>query len=79
MTSDPVGNKTSLSHYLGNHTSQIKIYNATLTGSHGRSFRIRPKKLPEAHPSGEIMTTSYPACNETSLYRKPCILDSKLL
>jgi len=26
--------------YLGNHASQIKCYYETLTGSHGRSFRI---------------------------------------
>jgi len=34
--------------YLGNHASQIKSYYRTLSGSHGRSFRIRHKKSPEA-------------------------------
>jgi len=65
--------------YLGNHASPIKSYYRTLSGSHGRSFRIRHKKLPEAPPSGEIMITSYPVGNETLLSRKLCILDKKLL
>jgi len=34
--------------YLGNHASQIKSYYTTLSGSHGRSFKIRHKKSPEA-------------------------------
>jgi len=58
--------------YLKNYASQIKSYYGTLSESHGRSFRIRHEKLPEAPPSGEITMTSYPACNETSLSRKPC-------
>jgi len=33
--------------YLGNHTSQIKSYYGTLSGSHDRSFRIRHEKSPE--------------------------------
>jgi len=56
--------------YLGNHASQIKSYYGTLSGSHCRSFRIRHEKTPEATPK-----TSYPACNKTSLSRKPCITD----
>jgi len=31
--------------FLGNHASQIKSYYGTLSGSHGRSFRIRQKNL----------------------------------
>jgi len=31
-----------------------------------------------APPGGEITMTSYPACNKTSLSRKPCIADKKL-
>jgi len=65
--------------YLGNHASQIKRWYRTLSGSHGRSFRSRHEKSPEAPPSGEITMTSYPACNKTSLSRKPCIPDKKLL
>jgi len=61
--------------YLGNHASQIESWYRTLSGSHDRSFRNRHEKLPEAPPSGEITMTSYPACNETSSSRKPCILD----
>jgi len=67
------------SRYLGNHTSQIKSYYRTLSGSHGRSFRIRHKKLSEAPPSGKIMITSYPVGNETLFSRKLCIPDKKLL
>jgi len=50
--------------YLGNHASQIKSYNGTLSGNHGRSFRIRHEKLPEVPPSGKITMTSYPACTK---------------
>jgi len=52
-----------------------KSWYRTLSGSHGRSFSIRHEKSPEAPRSGEIAMTSYPACNETSLSRKPCIRD----
>jgi len=31
------------------------------------------KKMRGAPPGGEIMMTSYPACNKTSLSRKRCI------
>jgi len=65
--------------YLGNHASQIKIEYGTLSGSHGRSFRIRHEKSLEALLSGEIMMSSYPACNKTSLSRKPCMLAKTLL
>jgi len=65
--------------YLRNHASQIKSYYGTLSGSHGRFFRIRHKKLRAVPPSGEIPMTSYPVGNETSLSRKPCIPDEKLL
>jgi len=63
------------SYDLGNHASQIKSCYGTLSGSDGRSFRFRHENLPEAPPSVEITMTSYPAGNETSLSRKPCILD----
>jgi len=46
--------------YLGNHASQMKSYYGTLSGGHGRSFRIRQEKSPEAPPNGEITMTSYP-------------------
>jgi len=65
--------------YLGNHASQIKSYYVTLSGSHGRTFRIRHEKSRKAPPGGEIMMLSYSAGNKTSLYRKPCIPDKKLL
>jgi len=65
--------------YLGNHASQIQSYYGTLSGSHGRYFRIRHENSPEAPPSGEITMTSYPACNKTSLSREPCITNKKLL
>jgi len=61
--------------YLRNHASQIKSYYWSLSGNNGRSFRIHHKKSPAAPPGGEIMMTSYPAGNKTSLYRKPCIPD----
>jgi len=62
--------------YLGNHASQKKSCYRTLSGSHGRSFRIRQEKSPEAPPGGVV--TSYPVGNKTSS-RKPCIADKKLL
>jgi len=65
--------------YLGNHASQIKSYYGTLSGSHGRSFRMLNEKSSEALPSGEITMTSYPPCNKTSLSWKPCILYEKLI
>jgi len=46
--------------YLGNQASQKKSYYGTLSGCHGRSFRIRHEKLPEAPPSGEITMKLYP-------------------
>jgi len=76
MTSYPVDKKP---RYLGNHAAHIKSYNGTLSGSHGRSFRIRHKNSPEAPPGGEMTMTSYPVWNKTSLFRKPCIPDKKLL
>jgi len=42
-------------------------------------YRIRHEKSPEAPPNGEITMTSYPACNKTSLSRKPSIPYKKLL
>jgi len=45
--------------YLGNHTSQIKSYYGSLSGSHGQSFRNRHEKSPEAPPGEEITITSY--------------------
>jgi len=44
---------------------------------HGRSFRMCHEGLRAAPPGGEITMTSYPACNEISLSRKPCIPDKK--
>jgi len=65
--------------YLGNHASHTKSYYRTLSGSHGHSFRIRHKNSPEAPPGGGLTMTSYPVGNKTSLSRKPCIADKKLL
>jgi len=48
MTLYPVGIKTSLSR---KPCIPEKSYHGTLSGSHGRSFRIRHEKSPEA-PSG---------------------------
>jgi len=76
MTSYPVGTKTSLSR---KPCIPDKSYYRMLSGSHGRSFRIRQEKSPEALPDGEIAMTSYPACNKTTLSRKLCITDKKLM
>jgi len=65
--------------YLGNHASPIKSCDASLSLSHGRLFRIRHENSLESLLGGEIMMTSYPACNKTSLSRKPYIADKKLL
>jgi len=75
MTSNPFGNKTSLSR---KSCIPDKSYYGTLIGSHGRSFRIRHENSPEAPLGGEITMTSYPVGNKTSLTRKPCIPDKKL-
>jgi len=37
-------------HYIGNHASQIKSYNGTLSGSHDRSFRISSWKIAWSAP-----------------------------
>jgi len=65
--------------YLRNHASQIKSYYRTLSGSHGRSFRIRHEKSPEAPRGGGLTITSNPVGNTTSLSRKPCMVAKKLL
>jgi len=65
--------------YLENHASQIKSYYGTLSGSHGRSFRIRHENVLEATPGGGLTMTSYLVGNKTSLSRKPCIADIKSL
>jgi len=59
------------------HVANIVVY-IYIWRSHGRSFRIRHEKSPEAPPSGEITMTSYKAFNKTSLSRKLCIPDKKL-
>jgi len=46
--------------YLGNHASKIKSYYGTISGSHGRFFRIRHEKSPETPPGGGQTMTSYP-------------------
>jgi len=76
MTSYPACIKTSLS---GKPCITDESYYGTLSASHGRSFRFRHENLPETLPSVEITMTSYPACNETSLSRNPCILDKMLV
>jgi len=65
--------------YLGNHASQIKSCNGTLSGTYARFFRIRHEKTHEAPPGGEITMTVYPICDKTSLSRKHCIAVKKLL
>jgi len=75
MTSYPVGNTTSLSL---KPCVREKSYYGTLSGSHARSFRIPHEKSPEAPPGGEITMTSCPACNKTSLSRKPNIPDKNV-
>jgi len=51
MTSYPVSNNTSLSRKT---CIQIKSYFGTLSGSHGRSSRIRRVKSPEASLGGKL-------------------------
>jgi len=67
------------SRYIGNHASQMKSYWGTLSGSNGRFIKMRHENSPEAPPSEEITMTSYPPCNKTSLSRKSCIPDNKLI
>jgi len=49
MSSYPVGNKTSFSR---KPCIRDESYYGTLSGSHGRSFRIRYEKSHEASPGG---------------------------
>jgi len=65
--------------YFGSRASQMKSYWGTLSGNNVPFIIIRHENSPEAPPSGEITMTSHPACNKTSLSRKPCIPDKKLL
>jgi len=58
--------------YIGNHASQIKSYNGTLSGSQGCSFIIRHEKSFEVPPGLGLAITSYPVGYTTSLSRKPC-------
>jgi len=66
------------SYHVGKKTSQLKSYYGSLSGSNGRSFRIRHEKVRAALP-GRLTMTSYPFDNKTSLSRNPCIADRKLL
>jgi len=62
--------------YLGNHATEMKSYFGTLSGSHGRFFRMRHVNSPEAPTiREEITVTSYPACKKTSFSREPCVPD----
>jgi len=44
-------------HYLGNHASQKKLFYGMLSGTHGRSIRIRYEKSREAPPGGGLTMT----------------------
>jgi len=74
LTSYPACNKTS---FILKLCTPFKSYYGTLSGSHGRSFRICHEKLPKALPGEKITMTWCPACNTTALARKPCIRDKK--
>jgi len=76
MTSYPACTKTSL---YPKPSIADNYYNGTLSGNHGRSFRIRQENSRGAPPGREITMTSYPACNKTSLSQKSCIPDKKLV
>jgi len=65
--------------YLGNHASHMKSYWETLSERIGRFIKIRHENSPEAPLSEEITITSYQTSIKTSLSRKPCIPDGKLL
>jgi len=58
---------------------QLKSCNESQSWSLGHSFRIRHAISCEAPPGGDNTITLYPVCNNTSLSRKPCIADKKLL
>jgi len=59
--------------------SYAKYVNELWLWNWGHYFRFRQQNLCKTPPSGEIMMTSYPACNKTALSRKPCFPDKKLL
>jgi len=64
---------------LRNGKRYAKYINEPRLWNWGRSFKFRQQKLCETPPGGEITLTSFPVCNKTSLSRKPCIPDKKLL
>jgi len=70
---------SNLVTFLGTNSLSVLMCSKAVNQSINQSFRICHKKSPEAPPSGEIMMTSYPPCNQTSLSRKPCIPDKNLL
>jgi len=65
-------------HYLENHASQMKV---TMEHYQEVTFALSESVMKNRLkcPSGEITVTSYPACNKTSLSRKPHITDKNLL
>jgi len=63
--------------YIGNYASQIKSCIRTLSGSHGRCFRIRHETLREELPGADWKMTSNPVGNKNSWSRKPWIADKK--
>jgi len=62
--------------YLGNQASRIKNYYGTLSRS--LFHNLSRKKVRAAPPGRGLIMTSHPACNKTSLSRKPCIAYNKL-
>jgi len=61
MTSVPVGKNTSLSR---KQCIADEKYYGSLSRNHGRSFRIRHEKSPEAPPGDGLTLTSYPVGNQ---------------
>jgi len=76
MTSYPVGNKTSSSQKPCIQDKTL-LWNAIWRS--WSIFQNPPCKIAWSAPAIEITLTSYPACNKTSLSRKPCIPVKKLL
>jgi len=79
----PPGGGLTITSYSVSSTTSISrkpcmvanSYYGSLTGSHGRSFRILHEKVCAAFPVGGLTMTSCQVANRTSLSRKPCITD----
>jgi len=76
MTSYPACNKSTLSRKPCIPDKKLLLITIRKSWSH---LQTPSWKIAWSAPGVEITMTSYPACNKSTLSRKPCIADKKLL